>query len=169
MNSSVVTTTCNVLSVVDLAIIACVFAYLNRRINALEKYNPRIASGAVAKGSVEERVHVLESEIEVLLQRLDAYDQLFLKMMNKMKEQAPIVERVYEAPRIVKETTSPVRKVTIRKRQVSPGVVFARKEPFVTEEEVEEETVIDEDFSNLLGDNSLDTSDDDEQFSFLKD
>lgn len=93
MDSSTIGATGAILGAVDLAAIAGVFFYLNNRISVLEKANgssPTSGLNAVSTGDVDQkaetRIARLEDEIEILLERLDAYDKLFAKLMYSMKE-----------------------------------------------------------------------------------
>ena len=154
MNSSIINTTGNVLSFVDLILIGCVFVYFNRRIGSIEKTTGISVSGSAydsKKTVLEDRVISLENDIEVLLQRLHCYDDLFGKIINRLKESDLPPEKFLES--------TPSRRTSIRSRHNES--LLARKEPFV-EVCIENDTPVKESYPDI-------ESDDDAMFSFLKD
>lgn len=174
MSASAINATCNAVAIIDAAAIVGLYVHFNKRMNLLESgtSNGIKSSGSRSKISDEPldvRVVTLENEITVLLQRLQVYDELFLKMMNRMKEIGPVVDRMIDdtgsnagiggggtppSPQASKRTT-------IRRRN---GIsLLARKEPFVDDDS--EERVRGRGVSTSIEDEDLD----DELFSFLKD
>jgi hypothetical protein len=175
MITSAVCTTCNTLTVINTAAIVGLYFHINKRLNVLEGSstgpNKILASNKV-KDPVDVRINTLENEITILLQRLQVYDELFLKMMNRMKEINPVVDRLIEdspaAPSDFNQG-SPARglqakKTAIRRRGGSS--LMTRKEPFVDENDITTEI---RRVSSTPVDPSSDFEDnDDEPFSFLK-
>lgn len=81
---------CNALSVVDLALIVGSFLYLNNRVQRLEK-SKEITHSSKNEG-IEDRLNILEEEREILLKRLNGYDDLLLQIMNRFKDINPLLE-----------------------------------------------------------------------------
>lgn len=138
MSSSAIQTTATALSFVDFFLLGAVFVYFNRRLNALEKGSPLIASSSdnCKPESAEQRILALENNIEVLLERLNCYDTLFSKIMSRMRD-CMGGQHMVSVPSPI--TASPKR-TSLRSR--TNESVIARKEPFVdanssTDSEVE--------------------------------
>lgn len=154
MSVSAICATCNTLSLINAGATAGLYVHVNKRLSALEGTSPnKILASKTSSDPIDTRISTLENEITVLLQRLQVYDELFLKMMNRMKEINPVVDKLIEDS----DSSSGLqaKKIAIRRR--SGSSLMARKEPFVDENEV---TIIE---SSEIEDN------DDELFSFLKD
>lgn len=157
MNSSGVAKTGAVVSFVDLALIVAMFVHFNKRIGVLEKNtgNVSASSKAVASKSsntskLEDRVITLESDIEVLLQRLHCYDDLLGKIIGRIKETDLPTEKYTEC--------TPPRMTSIRSRKDES--LLARKEPFVEVNVGDEPQEVSYEVES--------DSDEDEMFSFLK-
>lgn len=116
---------CNALSVVDLALIVGSFLYLNNRVQRLEKSKEIIHSSK--KEGLEDRLTVLEEEREILLKRLNGYDDLLLQIMNRFKDINPLLEShsslvsslaqaIEDRPAAVHHATFPIAPISDRAR-----------------------------------------------------
>lgn len=177
MDPATLATGAALLSAVDLAAIGGVYMTLNKRLQVLEKGGVTLAGNsgqASAPGGilappknepVEERVISLENEIEVLLQRLQMYDDLFMKVMMRIREMStaaatpPLNTIVEEIP------THGIKRASIKRRAEA---LIGRRVAFVDEGESGGDPQ-----GNPQGDlrsdpPTTDSSDDEEMFSFLK-
>lgn len=158
MNSSSLKTTCNVLSVVDFLLIGGMFFYFQKKISNLEKggftstadstastpATPFTSSENKTKESsskiIEKRVLRLEKDNEVLLQRMQFYDELFSKILSHIKENKDhgASSHVHHQSLDPSQASlaSPVRKTYLQHR--SSDSLLKRKEPFIDESEVGE-------------------------------
>lgn len=171
MATSAICATCNILSVVNSAAILGLYVNTNKRLSTLEGTNPvKILASSKTKDPVDVRISTLENEITVLLQRLQVYDELFLKMMNRIKEINPVVDRLIEdSPASQTQSTAPniqAKKTTIRRR--SGSSLLARKEPFV-DDDTPTRNIRRINSTSVDNNNSSEFDDaDEESFSFLK-
>lgn len=178
MSASAINATCNAVAIVDAAAIVGLYVHFNKRMNLLENTPTGIKSSGLSRSKasdepIDVRVMTLENEITVLLQRLQVYDELFLKIMNRMKEMGPVVDRFLEngVPEgITVPSHTEAKKTTIRRRN---GIsLMARKEPFVDEENHPRGRGVSANAESTpvnQPDSSEDVDLDDELFSFLKD
>jgi hypothetical protein len=169
MNSSGLKTTCNVLSVVDFLLIGGMFFYFQRKINNIEKGGVNsdtfiTASESVKKESsskiMEKRVLRLEKDNEVLIQRMQFYDELFSKILSHIKENKDHqqLQKILEHPPgpagPAVPSVSPVRKTHIQRR--SKVSLFVKKEPFADGAEgTEGPEGADEDFDFTMDDEEM--------------
>lgn len=154
------------LSFVDLILIGVVYATTNKRLNALEKSGVSSSSSSIGNAGtiqtgkdLETRVLKLENTIEVLLQRLNCYDELFSKILVKLRDDhssrvnaLPSSNRSYDhstAPNV-----SPARMTSVRSRH--DDSLLTRKDPFV-------------DSDSMCMEKSVEEEIDENRYSFLKD
>lgn len=175
MESSTLATTASVLSVVDLLIIGGVFYHLNRRINKLDGTTPSVNRVEIAASdsnlsAANERILRLENDIEVLLKRLKCYDELFAKILFRMKEfDSTNFIATHHAQH--KTDSPPTKRISIKNR--SEDSIFARKEPFIEEDtsdvsaRSENDTTPSE--TSEYPEPEFDTTGEDDMFSYLKD
>lgn len=165
MNSSGLKTTCNVLSVVDFLLIGGMFFYFQKKISNIEKGGVNSDSFITASESVkkessnkitEKRILRLEKDNEVLVQRMQFYDELFSKILSHIKENKDHqkLQKILEDPSgpaaHVMPSVSPVRKTHIQRR--SKVSLFVKKEPFADGVEGTEDV---EDFDFTLDDEEM--------------
>lgn len=158
MTTSTLTTAGTVLSFVDLALIGGVYFTLNNRLKNLEGdtsvVSSKAPSGTLSKINLEERVVSLENTNEILIHRLRCYDELFKKIMIRVKELDDSQTKHVEA------SSSPPRRTNIRIRRDN-STRLARKEPFVDYTEDSDEV------RSSDPPLSPEESDEDDMFSYL--
>lgn len=176
MSASAISATCNAVAIIDAAAIVGLYVHFNKRMNLIENSSSSVKSSGLSRSKASDepldvRVMTLENEITVLLQRLQVYDELFLKMMNRMKEINPIVDKIIdEGSPPSPQMDMSAKKTTIRRRNGTS--LMARKEPFIDMDSDERlrgrgVNIVSTPTPSPMG--SEDDDPDDELFSFLKD
>jgi hypothetical protein len=173
------------LGYIDLALIGAVYYKLNKRIDSISpsdslnigakaasSSSSGIFGGSTGVGSsvkLQDRILRLETDNEVLLQRMQCYDKLFEQILCFIKENKSHMEIPVQIERHLQQAQperqpdcSPSRKTSLKARRVDS--ILTRKECFVDDEVAD----VAEDASEVVVEASKDDSDEDDMFSFLQ-